>query len=186
MDNSKFASSARVLRGYSGCPPSAVLVDESFRCCVSDFGMARLGNDDEEYVAVGKLQLPVRWTPKEVFLDQKYSHSSDVYSFGVVLYEIFSQGGRPWKHVNLHLEVQRLVIEGAMLECPERMPKDVCTIMKKCLDSEASKRPTFAQLFAWFAALEERVGNANAAPSRGGRAARATSRANGSDNSSQC
>lgn len=61
-----------------------LLVDESFRVRVSDFGLARVMHDLHTLTGgLGTFQ----WMAPEVLAHQRYSEKADVYSFGIVLWE---------------------------------------------------------------------------------------------------
>ncbi|PFX12404.1 Proto-oncogene tyrosine-protein kinase receptor Ret [Stylophora pistillata] len=56
-----------------------VLVGEEEMCKVSDFGMARDGQQDKIYQMRSKGRIPLKWTAFEALLYGKYSSKSDVY-----------------------------------------------------------------------------------------------------------
>jgi serine/threonine protein kinase len=67
-----------------GCAPGNLLVDESLRVRVSDFGLARVMHDLHTLTGgLGTFQ----WMAPEVLAHQRYSEKADIYSFGIVLWE---------------------------------------------------------------------------------------------------
>jgi len=59
--------------------------------------MSRIGENNKDYYKLDKSrQIPVRWTAPEIFTRGKFYPFSDIWSFGVVVYEIFSNGYRPY------------------------------------------------------------------------------------------
>ncbi|KXJ22439.1 Tyrosine kinase receptor Cad96Ca [Exaiptasia diaphana] len=94
-----------------------VLVGDKLRCKITDFGMARVLNNQDIYTKRTNGLLPVKWMSLESLLYQKYTTKSDVWSFGVVLYEIFTLGGRPYADMR-GIEVLEMIKSGKRLSKP--------------------------------------------------------------------
>ena len=78
-----------------------VLLDETMRAKVSDFGLARTGSDDAYLSNATTTTLgPIRWMAPEQHDTAKgvmpFSTKSDVYSFGVLTCELYSED-LPWR-----------------------------------------------------------------------------------------
>lgn len=71
------------------------LVTTSMEIKLSDFGMSR--KQENVYYSKKDVAIPIRWSPPEVLLKNKYSYGSDRYSFGILLFEIFSKGVIPFR-----------------------------------------------------------------------------------------
>uniref|UniRef100_A0A183BJD7 Tyrosine-protein kinase receptor n=1 Tax=Globodera pallida TaxID=36090 RepID=A0A183BJD7_GLOPA len=123
---------------------------------IADFGMARDIYRNDYYRKGGKAFLPVRWMPPESFLDGLFTSKTDVWAFGVLLWEIFSLGYIPYSGRENH-EVMRLIVAGDRLDPPIGVPSELYDIMLCCWNTDAEKRPSFADLVALFDALLKRV-----------------------------
>ncbi|KAL3840749.1 hypothetical protein ACJIZ3_025340 [Penstemon smallii] len=73
---------------------SNILLTESFRAKVADFGFARLGDESEKTHILTKVKGTVGYLDPEYMRTYQLTHKSDVYSFGILLIEILS-GRRP-------------------------------------------------------------------------------------------
>ncbi|CAI8589686.1 unnamed protein product [Vicia faba] len=77
--------------------PENILLDESFRALVSDFGLSKLTTKDESQAAMSTIRGTRGYMAPEWLLEKGISDKTDVYSYGMVLLEIV--GGR--KNVSL-------------------------------------------------------------------------------------
>eukprot|EP00049_Salpingoeca_infusionum_P024389 m.15855 g.15855 ORF g.15855 m.15855 type:complete len:865 (+) comp6806_c0_seq1:232-2826(+) len=69
-----------------------VLMDSTFVCKLSDFGMARHFSHN----AMSEVELPVKWCAPEVLTKRIFLPASDVWSFGILAVEVFTRGAEPW------------------------------------------------------------------------------------------
>jgi len=123
-----------------------VLVNAKYVCKISDFGMAKTFGDEDFYVAKAGA-VPVRWTAVEALKENKFSTSSDVWSFGITLYEVFTDGQKPYKEFKTNQEVWNNVASGYRLACPKECPDAVWSnVIFPCWEAEADARPTFEKL----------------------------------------
>jgi hypothetical protein len=75
-----------------------------------------------------------------------YTAKSDVYSFGVLLFEIYSDGARPYGHLAAG-DVVRAVQAGEILARPQAdTPDDIVQLMRSCTSLAVNKRPTMATI----------------------------------------
>jgi len=91
-----------------------VLLDKFLRAKVADFGLSRVGSEDQ--IKNGE-KIPIKWTAPEAFMEKKYSEKSDVWSFGVVIWEVFSFGGKPYATLK-HSEYKSHINEGYRMTFP--------------------------------------------------------------------
>ena len=74
-----------------------VLLTDTLKCKVCDFGLARYLIPDDEYIGNKKSKFPMRWTAIEGLTQTRFTLKSDVWSFGVLCFEITSRGEAPYK-----------------------------------------------------------------------------------------
>ncbi|XP_031565299.1 tyrosine-protein kinase CSK-like [Actinia tenebrosa] len=117
-----------------------VLIDDNASAKLSDFGLAREANFNQEG---GKF--PIKWTAPEALKEQNFSTKSDVWSYGIFLWELFSFGRVPYPRVPLS-DVVSKVEKGYRMDIPDGCPQEVYVIMKDCWNLAPSKRPSFGQI----------------------------------------
>ncbi|CAH1796828.1 unnamed protein product [Owenia fusiformis] len=116
-----------------------VLISEDDRAKISDFGLARYEDTNQEGG-----RFPIKWTSPEALRDSKFTSKSDMWSFGILLWEIYSFGRVPYPRIPLANVVQH-VERGYRMESPDGCPKEVYDIMRKAWELDPRNRPTFAQ-----------------------------------------
>lgn len=97
----------------------------------------------------------VVYSEKVVCVFEKWlKHTQDIFSFGVVLSEIF--GRKPFQYpksfkdlpTNVR-EYQKLVMikkEEVEVILPSECPKEIKELIRKCIDRNPEKRPSFIQI----------------------------------------
>jgi len=114
------------------------------RALVSDFGMARLKESNEDASKTQSVVGPLKWMAPESLRNQQYSRKSDVFSYGVLLYEIVTQAD-PWPSMNpVAATVQ--ILNGERMAIPDDCPKTLRELMIKCWDNDPQKRPEFTEI----------------------------------------
>ncbi|VDP59643.1 unnamed protein product [Heligmosomoides polygyrus] len=102
------------------------LIGVNDTCKISDFGL---------------------WLAPETMIRGLYSNKSDVWSCGVLMFEVFSNGEVPYKHISKLSEVRREVIFGSLrLKPPRDMPPEDAGIMLSCFENNPLSRPSFDDL----------------------------------------
>lgn len=130
--------------------PSNILLDESSRPYVTDFGLAR--RDDLEITITVEGQVlgtPAYMSPEQAAGEQqRVDRRTDVYSLGVVLYHAIS-GSLPFRGS------RRMLVRQVIHEEPlpprrinDEVPRDLETITLKAMAKEPSRRYATAQEFA--------------------------------------
>ncbi|XP_018020584.1 epidermal growth factor receptor isoform X2 [Hyalella azteca] len=129
-----------------------VLVQTPNLVKITDFGLAKLldGNEEEYKAAGGKM--PIKWLALECIQHRIFTHKSDVWAFGVTVWEILTYGGRPYDDVHAR-EVPEMLEKGERLPQPAICTIDVYVIMIRCWTLEAEERPTFKELTEDFAKM---------------------------------
>ncbi|ESO07613.1 hypothetical protein HELRODRAFT_190996 [Helobdella robusta] len=126
-----------------------VLVQDSFKVKITDFGLAKLVDRREGQFQSRGGKLPVKWMSIESIKYRIFSHKSDVWSYGVTLWELFTFGCRPYEDVSSQRLLEVLEM-GQRLNQPSVCTIDVYMIMIKCWLVDACSRPTFLQLHEEF------------------------------------
>ena len=113
---------------------------------ITDFGLAKLLDiNEEEYKADGG-KMPFKWLALESIQHKVYTHKSDVWAFGVTVWELLTYGQRPYDGVTAR-EVPDLLMKGDRLPHP-----DICSLelymhgMFKCWYATPEMRPAFKEL----------------------------------------
>ncbi|XP_068219900.1 epidermal growth factor receptor isoform X3 [Palaemon carinicauda] len=119
---------------------------------ITDFGLAKLldYNEDEYKAAGGKM--PIKWLALECIQHRIFTHKSDVWAFGVTVWEILTYGGRPYEDI-LAREVPDLLEKGERLPQPSICTIDVYMLMIRCWMLDAESRPSFRELADEFAKM---------------------------------
>ena len=90
-------------------------------------------------------KIPIRWTAPEAMAHKKYTTSSDVWSYGVLLWEIASEGARPYDGMD-NLKVVTEVDRGYRMPAPRGCPVAVHKLMLRCWEVDRRTRCTFPEV----------------------------------------
>ncbi|XP_043278213.1 epidermal growth factor receptor isoform X2 [Venturia canescens] len=119
---------------------------------ITDFGLAKLLDiNEEQYKAAGG-KMPIKWLALECIQHRVFTHKSDVWAFGVTIWEVLTYGGRPYESVPAR-NVPELLEKGERLPQPTICTIDVYMIMIKCWMLDAESRPSFKELADDFAKM---------------------------------
>ncbi|XP_061549601.1 ephrin type-A receptor 4-like isoform X2 [Phycodurus eques] len=132
-----------------------ILVNSNLVCKVSDFGLSRVLEEDQEaaytarealgtYLSPGG-KIPIRWTAPEAIAYRKFTPASDVWSYGIVMWEVISYGERPYWDMN-NQDVIKAIEEGYRLPAPMDCPVVLHQLMLDCWEQDRAERPTFSQI----------------------------------------
>jgi len=127
-------------------------VENKFLVKISDFGMSRVYFD--EYKAA-KAQIPWRWAAPETFKQGRFSSKSDVWSFGVTSWEILEYGARPYSWIVDNDKIAEAVLSGTRLPKPEKCPQHLYSLLVRCWEASADKRPSFSDILSELVSIKK-------------------------------
>lgn len=108
---------------------------------LSDFGLG-LKIDRKELSLDSAQNFPARWmAPESVQTPAKFNKQSDMWSMGILVWEIFSDGSRPYGNMS-NEDIKANVIAGKPPEMPKKADEHMRNVMKKCFRLNSSERPT--------------------------------------------
>jgi serine/threonine protein kinase len=120
-----------------------LLLDENFRCKLSDFGLSRVFEKKGTMTICGTPS----WVAPEIFRGERYTETVDVYSFSIVLWELFCQEKPHRKYDAQHIPF--LVAEKHLRPVvPNHLPPTLSTLITDCWDETPSNRPNFRTIVA--------------------------------------
>eukprot|EP01147_Barroeca_monosierra_P003501 gene3501-6127_t len=115
---------------------------------IADFGKAhRVDPMSGKFHLRGIMQLCVRWMAPETLEGRPiyFSESTDVYSFGVFMWEIYTYGTLPFRHLKSRAAKDEIVA-GLILSRPESCPEETYEYMLQTWDKNPESRPRFKEL----------------------------------------
>jgi serine/threonine-protein kinase len=123
--------------------PGNILLEDSDKPLVSDFGLAKWEEGDKDLTHPGGVPGTAAYMAPEQFahLDQRPRPHSDIWALGVILFEVLL-GQKPFSGGNWHGYAQAIVSS----EPPRpralqpRLHRDLETILLKCLDKNPARR----------------------------------------------
>uniref|UniRef100_A0A0K0E1B0 Tyrosine-protein kinase n=1 Tax=Strongyloides stercoralis TaxID=6248 RepID=A0A0K0E1B0_STRER len=116
---------------------------------ISDFGLSKMSTE-LKYENFWSQKIPLAWmAPETLVHNPTYSEKSDVWSFAVVLFEIFSNGAKPWPDMEPK-KMATLIRKIKLWDMPSGTPKFVLDIVNKIFKADPSVRPDFKELTSIF------------------------------------
>eukprot|EP00038_Savillea_parva_P009634 m.184855 g.184855 ORF g.184855 m.184855 type:complete len:767 (+) comp16246_c0_seq1:39-2339(+) len=122
-----------------------ILLNEQLDAKVADFGLSKSLDDESEYFKSEGGKIPIRWTAPEAMANKKYTTTSDVWSFGILLWEIMSEGARPYDGMD-NLKVVTEVDRGYRMPAPPNCPKALHGLMLRCWEADRRSRILFPEI----------------------------------------
>ncbi|KAG8636733.1 serine/threonine-protein kinase STY13 isoform X2 [Manihot esculenta] len=120
-----------------------MLLDAHRTLKIADFGVARVEaqNPRDMTGETGTLG----YMAPEVLDGKPYNRSCDVYSFGICLWETYCCD-MPYPNLSFAEVSSAVVRQNLRPEIPRCCPSSLATIMRKCWDANAEKRPEMAEV----------------------------------------
>ncbi|EXX65218.1 Ssk22p [Rhizophagus irregularis DAOM 197198w] len=85
----------------------------------------------------------------EIFKGGAISKESDVYSIGMIMWEL-TTGCKPFAHIDHDVDLIYKIIDGKQPEITKDTPECFANLMKRCWDSNPSKRPLITEIIEGF------------------------------------
>jgi hypothetical protein len=138
--------------------PGNVLLDNSFRAKICDFGLTRIRDPKRRMtsrVGTGYYCAP------EVFIgecdDSPYTEKMDIYSFAMVMYTLFERE-EPFYDTNSKKEgilvIYQKICDGIRPNRPKSCPQPFGEIMERCWHKNPTDRPSFPQILEMLRAIK--------------------------------
>ena len=123
-----------------------VLVDESSRPKICDFGLSKEENSETFTMSAPSVHGTIAWSPPETLRGQACTSASDVYSFGIIMYELLTRR-IPYRNLQM-AEVVIGVLSASNLRPSMAGVEDVLgtDVMMRAWHVEPGVRPTFQQI----------------------------------------
>ena len=145
-----------------------VLVDSAMTAKVADFGLSRGiheseksedddGDDDandgkDMYYRSQRGVFPVRWSAPESMEALRFTTASDVWSYGVLLFEILSDGMKPYPELRTNDIVISSVSRGYRMAQHPSCDQHFYSMMIETWTADPKGRPTFGQIADYMSA----------------------------------
>ena len=131
-----------------------LLIDEDFRCKLTDFGLSRTFTKSGIMTVCGTPS----WVAPEIFRGERYTAKIDIYSFGVVLWELFSFS-KPYQDKET-MELPYLVGKQGLRPPPlAHVPKALQDLMARCWEEDSTKRPDCQMIMEGLTATRAEIGD---------------------------
>lgn len=138
-----------------------ILLDDTFRAKLSDFGISRERSLEETMTAgVGTIY----WTAPEVLMGKKYTEKADIYSFGIVMSELDThevpysdmrdEQGRKLQGMKI---VQQVIKKKQRPTFSPHCPAKVRELAMRCLDGEPDARPDALELLHLIQRIQQKL-----------------------------
>ena len=108
---------------------------------IADLGLSQPANNtslNNEIYGV------IPYIAPEIFKGATFSKESDIYSMGMIMWEL-TTGCKPFANVDHDTNLIYKIIDGERPEITNDTPEQYADLMKRCWDSDSSKRPSTSE-----------------------------------------
>ncbi|RIA99401.1 kinase-like domain-containing protein [Glomus cerebriforme] len=127
-----------------------ILFENVFTACISDFGLSRPANQSINTNKIISGVLP--YIAPEVLRGHPYTKAADIYSFGIIMWE-FTSGVPAFHNIPHDFHLCLDICKGVRPEIIEGTDSGYIELMKKCWNTDQSKRPKADELAEMFDVL---------------------------------
>jgi len=118
---------------------------------VTDFGLSKIKEASATYSMQTANTGTTRWMAPELFEEPdpnkcRYPFKADVYSYAITCFEILTAKS-PFEEAS-NTEVRRKVMAGERPVLPVTLPMFLSSLIERCWDAEANRRPSFSEICA--------------------------------------
>ncbi|GBC07449.1 hypothetical protein RclHR1_07480009 [Rhizophagus clarus] len=110
---------------------------------IGDLGLSQPANNSSTN---NEIYGVIPYIAPEIFKGDIFSNKSDVYSLGMIMWEL-TTGIKPFANVEHDVNLVYQIIDGKRPEITSDTPECFANLMKKCWDSNPSRRPTVDEIF---------------------------------------
>ncbi|POG60041.1 kinase-like domain-containing protein, partial [Rhizophagus irregularis DAOM 181602=DAOM 197198] len=108
---------------------------------IGDLGLSQPANNSSNDEIYGVIP----YVAPEIFKGATFSKESDIYSLGMIMWEL-TTGRKPFSRVEHDVELILEIIDGKRPEITIDTPDCFANLMKRCWDSDPSKRPFITEI----------------------------------------
>ncbi|KIJ12984.1 hypothetical protein PAXINDRAFT_100924 [Paxillus involutus ATCC 200175] len=139
-----------------------VLVDETGRCLISDFGQSEMKSEAYRLTGQPTPRGTLRWQAPELLLgDNRLTNAVDTYAFAICCVEILGMGNLPWATLD-DGAVASLVLDNDQRPPLPKLGQYTnasASLIQSCWDRDPDTRPSFVHIAASLAELRRREGH---------------------------
>ncbi|CAK9259951.1 unnamed protein product [Sphagnum jensenii] len=119
---------------------------------LADFGLSKIKEGSATYSIQTANRGTTRWMAPELFGEPdpnecRYPFKADVYSYAITCFEILT-AKFPFEDTASNTEVRRKVKAGERPVLPVTLPMFLSSLIERCWDAEANRRPSFSEICA--------------------------------------
>ncbi|KAF8838960.1 hypothetical protein BDN67DRAFT_932949 [Paxillus ammoniavirescens] len=142
-----------------------VLVDETGRCLISDFGQSEMKSEAYRLSGQPTPRGTLRWQAPELLLgDNRLTNAVDTYAFAICCVEILGMGDLPWAMLDDRAVASLVLDKDQRPPLPKlgqytNIANTSASLIQSCWDRDPDTRPSFVYIAASLAELRRREGH---------------------------
>jgi serine/threonine protein kinase len=110
---------------------------------IGDLGLSQPANNT---LKNNEIYGVIPYVAPEIFKGAAFSKESDIYSLGMIMWEL-TTGRKPFDNAEHDINLIYEIIDGKRPKITNDTPEWFANLMKKCWDSNPSKRPTIDEIY---------------------------------------